>query len=54
MAQHPSLDVNLLRSFLQSNNPAVSPEQQKTLGRSQPAISLQIKRLEDRAGRHTF
>ncbi|MFO0991247.1 MAG: LysR family transcriptional regulator [Hyphomicrobiales bacterium] len=50
MAQRLPLDVDLLRSFLSVEQTGSFSRAAEILGRSQPAISLQIKRLEDRAG----
>jgi DNA-binding transcriptional LysR family regulator len=50
MPQRPSLDVDLLRSFLSVEQTGSFSRAADVLRRSQPAISLQIKRLEDRAG----
>jgi len=44
------LDLDLLRSFLSVEQTGSFSRAAEVLGRSQPAISLQIKRLEDRAG----
>jgi DNA-binding transcriptional LysR family regulator len=44
------LDLDLLRSFLSVQQTASFSRAAAVLGRSQPAISLQIKRLEERAG----
>ncbi len=50
MAQRPPLEVDLLRSFLSVEQTGSFSRAGEILGRSQPAISLQIKRLEHRAG----
>lgn len=50
MASRPPLDVDLLRSFLSVQQTGSFSRTATALGRSQPAVSLQIKRLEDRAG----
>jgi DNA-binding transcriptional LysR family regulator len=50
MFRRPPLDIDLLRSFLSVEQTGSFSCAAEILRRSQPAISLQIKRLEDRAG----
>ena len=54
MAIRPPLELDLLRSFLSVEQTGSFSRAAAVLGRSQPALSLQIKRLEDRAGAALF
>ncbi len=48
------LDVDLLRTFATVHQAGGFSQAAEILGRSQPAISLQIKRLEERVGAKVF
>ena len=50
MSNRSPLELDLLRSFLAVEQTGSFSRAAEVLGRSQPAISLQIKRLEARAG----
>src|SRR5437899_8619880 len=48
------LDIDLLRAFATVHQSGGFSQAAEILGRSQPAISLQIKRLEERVGSQVF
>ena len=48
------LDIDLLRAFATVHQAGGFSQAAEILGRSQPAISLQIKRLEERVGGQLF
>ena len=48
------LDIDLLRAFATVHQSGGFSQAAQILGRSQPAISLQIKRLEERVGNQVF
>src|SRR5260221_13747668 len=48
------LDIDLLRTFATVHQSGGFSQAAEILGRSQPAISLQIKRLEERVGAKAF
>ncbi|WP_296745430.1 LysR substrate-binding domain-containing protein [Mesorhizobium sp.] len=48
------IDIDLLRAFATVHQAGGFSQAAEILGRSQPAISLQIKRLEDRVGAQVF
>lgn len=49
-----NLDIDLLRAFATVHQSGGFSQAAETLGRTQPAISLQIKRLEERVGGNVF
>ena len=49
-----SLDIRMLRSLISVADTGSVTETARRLGRSQPAISLQIQRLEDITGKALF
>jgi DNA-binding transcriptional LysR family regulator len=50
----PILDIDLLQAFVSVQQAGGFSHAAEALGRTQPAISLQIKRLEDRVGARVF
>src|SRR3954463_13557048 len=50
----PTLDIDLLQTFVSVQQSGGFSQAAEALGRTQPAVSLQIKRLEDRAGARLF
>ncbi len=50
MAYHPSIDTELLRSFVAIADTGGFTRAAETVNRTQSAVSMQMKRLEGRCG----
>src|SRR3954463_12747536 len=50
----PTLDIDLLQTFVSVQQSGGFSQAAQALGRTQPAVSLQIKRLEHRVGARVF